>query len=306
MEIIYDPQTPLDFPISTGIGNFDGVHLGHRKIIDTLKQAKGDSRLSVITFDPHPQKVLGKREVPLICPIEERFELLRSQGVECAICLPFTETLSRYTAEDFVSKILVNLLRIENIAIGPGFIFGNKRRGDTDLLKSMGNGLGFNTLVVEPGVVGNDVVSSTKIREFINRGNIESANSFLGYDYYIKGKVVEGEKRGREIGFPTVNLDSPWELLPMNGVYATYIYIDDRLYHSITNIGYRPTFGDDKLLIESHIFDFNGDLYGKDLKLNFVKRLRNEKRFDGVDELVSQIKIDVLEVKKILENHPKA
>lgn len=305
MEIIYDPQTPLDFPISTGIGNFDGVHLGHRKIIETLKQTRDNSRLSVITFDPHPQKVLGKREVPLICPIEERFELLRSHGVECVICLPFTETLSRYSAEDFVSKILVDLLRIENIAIGPGFIFGNKRRGDTNLLNSMGKDLGFNTLIVEPGVVGNDVVSSTKIREFINRGDIESANSFLGYDYYIKGKVVEGEKRGREIGFPTVNLDSLWELLPRKGVYATYIYINDRLYQSITNIGYRPTFGDDSLLIESHIFDFDGDLYGKELKLNFVKRLRDEKRFDGVDALVSQIKIDVLEVREILENHRK-
>lgn len=305
MELILDPKRPLDFTISTGIGNFDGVHLGHRKIIDTLRKTQRSSRISVVTFDPHPQKVLGKRDVPLIFPMEERYKLLRCAGVECVICLPFTETLSKYSAEDFVSKILVGLLRIENIAVGPGFIFGNERMGNTNLLRSMGKNLGFNTLIVEPGAVDGDVVSSTRIRDFIKSGEIEKANRFLGYDYFIKGKVVEGEKRGREIGFPTVNLDSTWELLPKIGVYATYLHIDDRLHQSITNIGYRPTFGDDRLLIESHIFDFDGDLYGKELKLNFVKRLRDEKRFDSVDSLVTQIEVDVSEVKKILIHHLK-
>lgn len=304
MQLIFDPKEPLEFSTSTGIGNFDGVHIGHKKIISALKNIKSDSeRLSIITFDPHPQTVVSGRNISLIYPLEKRFKLLESEGVECVICLPFTEKLSNYSAKDFVAKILVNLLRVKNIAVGPGFIFGNKRSGNIDLLSSLGSKLGFNTIIVEPGKVGDDTVSSTQIRNFIIEGNIARANTFLGYDYFIEGKVVEGEKRGREIGFPTINLDTSWEMLPKTGVYATYLYIENELYQSITNIGYRPTFGDDELLIETHIFDFEGDLYGNEVKVNFAKRLRDEKKFDSVDSLVSQIKIDVLEVKKILSDH---
>ncbi len=306
MELIFDPKEPLKFSTSTGIGNFDGVHLGHKKIINALKKTEDSTvKTSIITFDPHPQKVLGKRDISLIYPLEERFTILESKGVECVICLPFTEELSNYSAHDFVSKILVDLLRVKNIAVGPGFIFGNNRSGNIDLLSSLGNKLGFNTTIVEPGKVGNDTVSSTRVRDFIEKGYVEQANRFLGDEYFIKGKVVEGEKRGREIGFPTINLESNWEMLPKTGVYATYVYLEDVLYQSITNIGYRPTFGDDKLLIETHIFDFEGDLYGKEVKVNFAKRLRDEKKFDGVDSLVSQIKIDVLEVEKILSEYLK-
>lgn len=306
MELIFDPKEPLKFPISTGIGNFDGVHLGHKKIIEALKKTEDiETKTSIITFNPHPQTVVNQRNISLIYPLDKRFKLLESRGIDCVICLSFTKELSNYSAEDFVSKILVDLLRVKNIAVGPGFIFGNKRSGDIDLLKSLGNKLGFNTIIVEPGKIGDDIVSSTKVREFIENGEISKANIFLGNDYFIQGTVVEGEKRGREIGFPTINLDSDWEMLPKTGVYATYVYIEDDLYKSITNIGYRPTFGDDKLLIETHIFGFKGDLYGKEVKVNFAKRLRDEKKFDSVDSLVSQIKIDVSQVKKILSDYLK-
>ncbi len=302
MKIIVDPRQPLEFETSTGIGNFDGLHLGHRKIIDMVKDLakQSSTRSCVITFDPHPQKVLGRREVPLIFPLEHRFRLLEFCGVQTVVCLNFTKELSAVSAENFVKNILIGLVRVKNIVVGPDFSFGHKRQGNTDLLKAMGETHNFNTIVSPQVQIDGHVASSSFIRNLLTEGKVCEANQFFGYDYFIEGLVVEGEKRGRKLGFPTINLDSDWETLPSPGVYATYVELPDGFHGSITNIGVRPTFGENRLAVETHIFDFSGDLYGKTIRVDFVQRIRDEKRFADVESLAKQISQDVILVKEIL------
>ena len=307
MKIIVDPKQPLDFRISAGIGNFDGIHLGHKKIIDAVKNRsrENSTRSCVITFDPHPQKVLGRKEVSLIFPLRRRFEMLEAAGIDAVICLNFTRELSRVSAENFVKDVLYDRLRIKDIVVGPGFSFGHKRKGNVDLLRSMGKTHGFNTVVAEAARVDDRVVSSSVIRNLVKNGEISESNRFFGYDYYIEGVVVEGERRGRKLGFPTVNLHTGWEIFPKPGVYATYVKLPDGFHGSITNIGVRPTFEESKLTVETHIFDFNDDLYGEEVRVNFVERLRDEKRFESVDKLVAQIRHDIAAVREILRDRPK-
>ena len=307
MKIIFDPKQPLDFETSAGIGNFDGIHLGHKEIVEAAKRCsrENSTRSCVITFNPHPQKVLGRKDLSLIFPLEKRFEMLEATGIDAVVCLNFTRELSKVSAENFIKDILLDRLKIKDIVVGPGFSFGHKRKGNVDLLRSMGETLGFNTVVAEVARVDDQVVSSSAIRKLVRDGEISEANRFFGYDYYIEGVVVEGERRGRKLGFPTVNLDTEWEILPRPGVYATYVRLPDGFHESITNIGVRPTFEESRLTVETHLFDFNNDLYGKKVGVSFVERLRDEKRFASVDELVAQIEHDVAAVRGILRDYPK-
>ncbi len=302
MKIIIDPRQPLEFRTSAGIGNFDGLHLGHRKIIDTVKDLakQSSTRSCIITFDPHPQKVLGKKEVPLIFPLEQRFDLLELSGIQTVVCFSFTRELSAVSAENFVKNMLTRLVKVSDIVVGPDFSFGHKREGNAGLLSEMGKMHDFNTVISRQVQIDDHIVSSSLIRGLLTEGEICKANRLFGYDYFIEGVVVEGEKRGRELGFPTINLDTSWETLPRSGVYATYIELPDASHGSITNIGVRPTFGENRLAVETHIFDFSGDLYGKTVRVNFVRRIRDEKRFAGVDSLVEQITEDIATVKEIL------
>lgn len=300
MKIITDPKEPVGFPTSAAIGNFDGVHLGHKAIIKRLREELGQTKSCIITFDPHPQKVLAKKDIPLIMPFSERLERLEREGVDLLVRLSFTKDLSLLHAEEFVRRILVRSLNIKRIIVGPDFSFGYKRTGNFDLLRSMGKELGFETLKAEPVTIGDTIISSSNIRECLRNGSVKEASSMLGYRYYMKGRVVEGEKRGREIGFPTINLDTEWEFYPRTGVYATYVHLNDVIYKSITNIGYRPTFGKSELLIESHLFNFSGNIYNQHVKLEFVDRIRDERKFENVDALVSQIREDVKKVESVL------
>ncbi|HVY54889.1 MAG TPA: bifunctional riboflavin kinase/FAD synthetase, partial [Thermodesulfobacteriota bacterium] len=286
------------------IGNFDGVHLGHKKILSAVRETAERKGLSscVITFHPHPQKVLRNIDIPLLMPIRERLKLLESEGMDFVACYTFTEDISKIPAKDFISDILVGRLKVKHLIIGPDFSFGRKREGNAELLETMGNVYDFETSVIGPVYIGGEVVSSTAIRNLLKAGDAKKAASFLGYNYYIEGEVTEGEKRGRQIGYPTANLATDWEMLPKAGVYATRACLGDTKLDSITNIGYRPTFGSSKLLIETHIFDFNSDIYGKRLRIEFVERIRDEKRFESVDALVTEIRADVEKVRKILEN----
>jgi len=304
MKVIFDPQEPIDDHTSATIGNFDGVHMGHKKIIRSIKETAERKGLStcVITFHPHPQKVLKNIDVPLLVPIRERLKLLEKEGVDYTACYTFTEEISKISARDFITNILVGKLNVKHLIVGPDFSFGNKREGNAELLEEMGKKLHFETRVLEPFVLDGEVVSSTAIREMLQRGDAKKAARFLGYDFYIDGTVTEGEKRGRKIGFPTINLDTDWDILPKVGVYATRAYVDDERFDSITNIGFRPTFGENKLLIETHLFDFSSDIYGKRVRVEFVERIRNEERFEGVDALVAQIKKDVEQVKGVLSD----
>ena len=304
MEVIYNPKKPLGFLTSAAIGNFDGVHLGHKDIINLLKKvsSKKSSKSCIITFEPHPQKVLSKKDVELILPFDEKIRLLGNLGVDVTVCLKFTIKLSKLSAEEFVKEILVKTLRIKDIVVGPDFMFGNKRSGNAELLGKLGKIYDYDTKVLKPKVIDGEIISSSLIRNYISKGDIERVNKLLGHRYFINGVVIEGEKRGRQIGFPTTNITSTWELLPKLGVYATYALVENKSYQSITNVGYRPTFGENKLLIETHIFDFSKNVYGSNIGIEFVKRLRDEKKFDSVDSLVSQIKLDIKDVKNILTN----
>ncbi len=302
MKVIFDPEQPIENPTSATIGNFDGVHMGHKKIIDSVKKEALEKGLSscVITFHPHPQKVLQNINIPLLVPIRERLKLLEREGIDYVACYTFTKELSEISAKDFITNTLVGKLNLKHLIVGPDFAFGRKREGNAELLRVMGEKLGFETRVVGPELIEDQIVSSTSIRNFLREGNVQEASKFLGYDFYIEGSVIEGERRGRQIGFPTLNLDTDWDILPRVGVYATRAYIDEEKKESITNVGYRPTFGSDELLIETHVFDFDRDVYGKRVRVEFVERVRDEQKFDGPDALVDQIKKDVVKVKDIL------
>ena len=210
MEVIVDPQKPVEFSTSAAIGNFDGVHLGHKEIIKLINDIarQKSTKSCLLTFDPHPQKVLAGKDVSLIIPVNEKLTLLEKAGIDCAVSLKFTEELSRLSAEEFVQNVLIKILNIKDIVVGPDFMFGNKRSGNASLLKEMGKQYGFETHVINPKKLGDDIISSSLIRQKITDGNILRLNELLGYSYFLKGKIIEGEKRGREIGFPTTNVDT--------------------------------------------------------------------------------------------------
>jgi len=301
MKTIYDPKEPLEFESVATIGIFDGVHTGHRKIIDTIKkeaETKGLSSL-VVTFYPHPQAVITGKTLPMIIPLGKRFKLLEGAGVDAVVCFTFTEEFSRMTAKQFVVDVLATRLRVKSLFVGPDFTFGRDREGDIELLERLGRCAGFEMHVVEPVSIDGSVVSSTAIRSLLEAGRVREASEYLGCPYVVDGRVVEGEKRGRTLGFPTANLATEWELLPRVGVYATLAHFEGARYPSMTNVGTRPTFGENELLIETHIFDFDRDIYGKSLTVEFVDRIRDEQKFAGVDALVAQIKKDSLKAREI-------
>jgi len=305
MKVIFDPEEPIENSTSATIGNFDGVHVGHKKIISAVKEEAQQLGISscVITFHPHPQKILQNIDIPLLVPIRERLKLLEKEGVDVVACYTFTKDIAKIPAKDFVTDILIGKLNLKHLIVGPDFSFGRKREGNLDLLNEMGKEYGFDTKVVETALIEGEIVSSTSIRNLLREGNVVKAGKFLGYNFYIEGQVKEGEKRGRQIGFPTANLDTDWDILPKVGVYATLAHVGDRKLHSITNVGYQPTFGDNELLIETHIFNFNEDIYKKRIKIEFVDRVRDEQKFDGPEALVEQIKKDVERVNVILSEN---
>ena len=304
MKLIHDPARNIGLRICAAIGIFDGVHIGHKSIIQLVKQSAHDDNLSscLITFNPHPQEVITGRKLPLIVPFKERVKLLEQEKLDITVCFSFTTEFSGLSAEEFITGILVGRLNLKKLFVGPDFVFGRNRGGNTELLCKLGKELGFETKIVSQVTKNGHPVSSTEIRNLISDGNIEQVNEFLGREYSIEGIVNEGEKRGRILGFPTANLDTEWEFLPREGVYITYAVLSRERYRSITNIGYRPTFGNNGLLIETHIFDFEEDLYGKNIRIEFLKRLRDEKKFDGIEDLKSAISLDVKNARKYFES----
>ncbi|MEE8136219.1 MAG: bifunctional riboflavin kinase/FAD synthetase [Thermodesulfobacteriota bacterium] len=305
MKVIFDPEEPIENSTSATIGNFDGVHVGHKKIIAAVKEEAKQKGLSscVITFHPHPQKVLQNIDIPLLVPIRERLKLLEKEGVDVVACYTFTKDIAKIPAKDFVTDILIGKLNLKHLIVGPGFSFGRKREGNLDLLDKMGAQYDFDTEVVETALIDGEIVSSTAIRNLVREGNMTKAGKFLGYNFYIEGQVKEGERRGRQIGFPTANLDTDWDILPKVGVYATLAHVDGIVLNSITNVGYRPTFGNNELVIETHIFNFNEDIYKKRIEVEFVDRVRDEQKFNGPQALVEQIKKDVDRVNVILSKN---
>jgi riboflavin kinase/FMN adenylyltransferase len=304
MNVIYNLEKlrrPLKNPVLT-IGNFDGVHRGHLALFEQVKErAKAlHGQSAVMTFEPHPVQVMKPGNGPrIITPTPQKLELIEKAGIEVLLCLPFTREFAAIAARDFVKVILVDRIGIKELVVGYDYTFGHNREGNISLLREMGDQLGFVVHLVGPVHVNHTLVSSTSIRDLLQDGKLDEARVLLGRDYQLLGTVVRGHNRGgRVLGFPTANLQIKDELLPRVGVYAVTVIIDGKMYNGVTNVGYNPTFGDTPLTVETHILDFSGDLLGKTIRVNFLKRLRDEKTFHSVEDLSDQISRDIREAKK--------
>ena len=282
-------------PVLT-IGNYDGIHLGHRTIIEVVKQraAEISGTPMLMTFHPHPlQIVRPEKELPSIAPLEERKALIEEAGVDVLFIVPFTREFSQVPAEVFVRDILVGRIGLKGLVIGYDFTFGKGGSGNPELLGKLARNYGFFLEVVEAVTINGEKVGSNKIRKLVREGELDKANAFLGRPYMIKGEVVRGRGRGRQIGFPTINLKTDFALIPKQGVYVSELEWQGKRYPSVTNIGYSPTFGENEFSIESYLLDFDGELYGAEVKLFFLHRLRSEMKFESVDVLRKQIQEDV-------------
>ena len=292
------------------IGFFDGVHLGHRVVIGEVRRLAAElgARSAVITFDRHPASVVRPETAPmLLTDLEQRLELLAESGIDYTLVVHFDEERSHETAEEFVENELVNCLGAKAVVVGADFHFGHGRRGNVALLREMGATHGFEVDGIElvaSGAKGARAVSSTAIREALSKGDVEDANRMLGHPHEVRGVVQEGDRRGRDLGFPTANVAVPSTIqLPADGIYAGWFVRSDGSEHpTAISLGRRPTFYDDQpfSLLEAHLLDFTGDLYGEEGRVRFVARLRGEEKFQSVDELVDQIQRDVARTREVL------
>lgn len=302
----------LALPVSVAIGNFDGVHQGHRALVQVVRTRAASEHgvATVLTFTPHPARVFAPALAPpLITSLDRRLELLAEAGVEVAVVEPFTRAYAAIEAEDFVREVLGTRLGARHVVVGYDFTFGRGRRGSTELLERIGAELGMTVQVVPPVMADGLVCSSTKVREFVLEGRVEGAALLLGRPFEIIGPVVRGAGRGRGLGIPTANVVTEAELLPKLGIYAGRATILDGegggapALRAAISVGSNPTFaGDGRVSVEAYLLDFDpapfgGDIYGRRLRLEIVHRLRDERRFDSVEALVAQIHADVAEVR---------
>jgi riboflavin kinase/FMN adenylyltransferase len=305
MRIINDLTfTAADFsaPVVT-IGNYDGVHLGHREIIASAIALAKDigGETVVLTFDPHPVQFLHPElHIALITPFRKKMMLLEKCGVDCTINLPFTRDIAQFSADRFIQDIVVSRIAPSWVVIGFNFTFGKGRSGTAAELKKMGERLGFGVEIIPPHTVAGEVVSSTRIRDLIRQGDIAAANRMLGMRHFILGTIIHGHARGKGLGFPTANLEITGELYPKAGVYAVTVMIGNAVHEGVVSIGTNPTFQDKEFGVEVFLFDYQGDLYGKELQVNFVARIRDEVTFSSPEALVRQIEQDVQTAKEIL------
>ena len=278
------------------VGVFDGVHLGHKYLISKLKKSAEQENLlsGVVTFRQHPLEVLAPETVlPYLTNCDEKVELLMAERVDIVIPLTFTSELADLTAREFTG-LLKKHLRMRGLVVGPDFTLGKDREGNISVLRELGRETGFSVMMVAAMNFFGEEVSSTAIRKYLQQGDLKNVSKLLGRTFSLQGVVVRGEGRGRTLGFPTANLevDSVQSLLP-EGVYATWTHIGDKKYPSVTNIGKRPTFGSNGHTVETYIIDFDGDLYGRELKIDIVDLLRGETKFNNTDELKEQILDDI-------------
>ena len=281
---------------AVAMGNFDGFHLGHQKIIEALKQIARENNLvsSILTFTPNP-RLYFKREKQLINTDAQKKEILENLGVDRVIFIHFTEVVDM-SGERFLKDFLIDKYKMKQMVMGENFRFGKGREGDIEFLKRMSDQWGFGLTVVKSVMLGHQRISSTHIREKLAAAQIEESNRMLGRSYVIEGVVVEGDKVGTELGFPTINLETDNILLP-EGVFKTTVEIDGEIHRSITYIGYRPTFSGKEKKVEAHIFDFNRDVYGKQVKIYFERKLRDDMKFSSKSSLINQIKKDIENLK---------
>jgi riboflavin kinase/FMN adenylyltransferase len=291
------------------IGNFDGVHIGHQALFyEVIEKAYEIGGTSIaMTFEPHPLRLLRQHNrPPLITLLEQKIELIERSGIDVLICVPFTRKFAAIQAGEFVEDLLVRRIGLKAIVVGDDYAFGKNREGDIGLLKDLAPRLGYEVIVTSmirtvKGI--SERISSTAIREMVLEGKMEPACKMLGRHFQVRGIVVPGRDRGgRLLGVPTANLKLEDELCPKTGIYAVTVQIAGGLHHGVANIGYSPTFEDRQFTVEVHILDFHDDIYGQKIHVNFVKRLRDEIKFAGIDALKRQIELDIDCARRVLAN----
>lgn len=297
-DIGFNPKTVLT------VGTFDGVHRAHQDILRTLQERARETaaRSVVVTFEPHPRSVVGDGStLKLLTTLDERLSLFQTFAVDNVLVLTFTKEFSELSFREFYSEYLLKHIGIAEVIEGYNHHFGKGRSGNSDTLFQLGNDYGFQVIVVPPVLEAEKPISSSRIRLALEEGDLESANSMLGFPYFLDGVVTEGDKRGRKLGYPTANLRLPKEkLIPKTGIYLSRVDVGNTQYYGVASVGKRPTFyTNGELLVEVHIFDFSDDIYGKPLRLSFLQRLRDEQKFDTVDELIEQMNKDK-EMSKVL------
>ncbi|HEY8551694.1 MAG TPA: bifunctional riboflavin kinase/FAD synthetase [Vicinamibacterales bacterium] len=308
VDVIYYPDDPRPAfwrrPI-VALGNFDGLHRGHQKIVERVcRQAREQACTPVVmTFDPHPPRIVRPDKAPpLLMTNEQKVEALGREGIEGVAFVRFTRELSQWEPETFVRLVIAEWLHPAEVWVGANFLFGRDRSGNFSLLRTLGVRYGFRAEKIDPVRYREFVVSSTRIRRLISEGRVDEAGALLGHYHFIDGRVARGAGRGRQIGFPTANIETENELLPPQGVYATTLTYRRQVYRSVTNIGVRPTFGTGgDPVIETHIFGLDEDLYGATVRLAFVQRMRPERAFPDVDALVAQIRADTEQAQALFD-----
>ncbi len=301
---IDDPGLALQKSVAT-LGNFDGIHLGHRALIEG---AVGDGRALgvpavVLTFEPHPLKVLAPGRAPkMILAHKDKMQMLQALGVDIVVVQHFDPAFAGIAAEQFVRRFLVERLRSAKIWVGRDFRFGQGRKGRAEDLKRWGGESGFEVAIVEPILVDGARVSSSRAREWIEAGQVDRVPSLLGRYHFVSGRVVTGRRRGRDLGFPTANIAARTELIPRDGIYATIFHLGEKDLPSVSSVGTNPTFGAGPRTVESFILNFSGDIYGAPVRLSFVKRLRDERAFSSAESLVAEIARDVERARETLRD----
>ena len=309
-KLVFLDDVERDLNSVVTVGTFDGVHAGHRAIMDTVlaKADERDARSVIVTFDPHPREIInpGDAGIKLLTTLQERREILEELGISMMVVIPFDRDFSLLSSEEFIKDIIYSKIGVSEFVIGYDHHFGKDREGSIETVERLGEELDFDTYVVSKREVGAKTVSSTAIRKAISEeGNVEQAAEFLQRLYRLNGMVIHGDKRGKGIGYPTANIkpQDTRKIIPKDGVYAVNVRYEGDWYNGMMNIGTRPTFEDRQRTLEVHIFDFDKDIYGKEVQVRFVKRMRDEKKFSGKDELVSQLEEDEKTAKEILGGH---
>ena len=288
------------------IGNFDGVHLGHQQVLKTLvAEAKRRKTCSIVMlFEPQPQEFFGRTTLHRLSRFREKWQQLRKTGIDYVLCVRFDQGFSGLSAEVFVQRVLQDVLRTRYVMVGQDFHFGAKRRGDFSFLQQMGKQYGFDVAAAETFYMGGERVSSTRIRELLQRGDLLAAAALLGQSYRVYGRVRHGKKLGRQLGFPTANLALCRKCSPLQGIFAVSVRgVGNTLLYGVASLGSRPTVNGSEILLEVYLFDFNEDIYGAHLEVIFHHYLRQECRFEALDDMVSQIRQDVIQAKDFFRKH---
>jgi riboflavin kinase/FMN adenylyltransferase len=289
------------------LGNFDGLHRGHQQLVDQIRRRAAECAGTsvVMIFDPHPPRVLRPERAPkLLMTLEQKLEAFERAGVDAVVVVRFTHDLSQWEPEYFVEALLVDWLRADEVWVGANFLFGRERAGTFTLLRALGEDRGFRVEKIEPVLYKDFVVSSTRVRHLLGEGRVDEAGALLGHHYFIDGEVVAGDGRGRQLGFPTANLRTNNDLLVQDGIYATMVTLDGTCHRAVTSVGVRPTIGDDQHTIETYILEGQHDLYGRRMRLEFVKWLRPELKFDSLEALTAQIAVDCREARALFDRLP--